>query len=293
MVADTVRALKNTRTGPSAAVIIPARNEALRLGACLESVHQAIAKVPAPVDVVVVDDDSTDATAEVARAGGATVVHQRPRRGPLSAWMLGVEATAAPLLVLVDADCRIGATALVVLFAGFDNAKVGVVAGRSQPVGPGGSAGIVARSANFSSILLHCIKTRLWDHDFLPIGKLMAVRRAAWQVADPDLVPCDRAVAHLARSAGWEIAYAPEALVYFSPVTNYRALREDYLRTNTMAGPLPSDYDPLPRSLVVRAACTAAVAAPIDAVAWAACRTILFGDQAIRPRQPALSSWPG
>ena len=51
-------------------VIIPAYNEAEALPAVLAG----LASVQPPVDIVVVDDGSTDDTAEVARAGGATVL---------------------------------------------------------------------------------------------------------------------------------------------------------------------------------------------------------------------------
>jgi glycosyltransferase involved in cell wall biosynthesis len=293
VVADTVHALKDAPIVPSLAVIIPARNEASRLGACLESIHRALAKAQVAAEVMVIDDDSTDATTQVGLAGGATVLHQRPRRGPLSAWKLGVEATSAPLLILVDADCRVDRTALSALLAGFEDAKVGVVAGRTQPVDAGAPSGVVGRSAIFSALLLHQIKTRLGDHDFLPIGRLMAVRRTAWKIVDCDLVPCDRAVAHLARTAGWKIVYAPEALVFFEPVTTYRALRDDYRRTSAVGDSLALAYDRIPRGVQARAVWDATLAAPVDALAWAACRALLLGQQWIRPGQPALCSWPG
>lgn len=278
---------------PSLAVIIPARNEASRLGASLESIQRALGHAQVAAEVVVIDDDSTDSTTGEALAGGATVLQQRPRRGPLAAWKLGVEATSAPILILVDADCQVDQAAFSALLVGFENAKVGVVAGRAQPFRLGAPNGVVGRSASFSSALLHRIKTRLGDHDYLPIGRLMAVRRTAWNVEDCDLVPCDRAVAHLARAAGWEIVYAPKALVFFEPVTTYRALRADYLRTSSAGDHVALVYDPLPRGVLAQAACAATVAAPVDALAWAACRAALLGQLLIRPRQSTLSSWPG
>jgi len=75
------------RTGnriPDLAVIIPARNEASRLGGCLGSVRQALecAEVT-EAEVIVVDDDSTDETSDVARA------HWRPTTpGPTKAGSL-------------------------------------------------------------------------------------------------------------------------------------------------------------------------------------------------------------
>lgn len=293
MVADNVSAVKDAPTVPSVAVIIPARNEAANLGACLSSVHQALAQAQVAAELVVVDDDSTDETSAVAIAGGAAVLRQQPRRGPLAAWMLGVESTSAPFLILVDADCRVDRAAFSALLPRFEQVGVGVVAGRSQPTTSGVPTGMVGRSANFSSGLLHRIKTRLDDHDFLPIGRLMAVRRAAWQVSDCNLVPCDRAVAHLARAAGWGIVYAPGALVFYEPVATYGALEDDYVRTRAIGGPAPLRYDRLPLEVLVRAAWAEAIAAPIDALAWAICRVLLLGKRRARSGRPTISSWPG
>lgn len=55
-------------------VAIPARNEERRLPVALEAVHAASGMCPVPVTIVVAADACTDATAAVARAGGASVV---------------------------------------------------------------------------------------------------------------------------------------------------------------------------------------------------------------------------
>src|SRR4051812_49940082 len=57
-------------TGVSTLVFLPAWNEAENLPAVLEEVRLVLPEA----DLLVVDDGSTDATAEVARAGGAEVV---------------------------------------------------------------------------------------------------------------------------------------------------------------------------------------------------------------------------
>ena len=51
---------------------IPARDEATSIVACVDSVAAAARRVAVPVHVVVVDDDSSDATADLARASLAT-----------------------------------------------------------------------------------------------------------------------------------------------------------------------------------------------------------------------------
>ncbi len=84
-------------------VVIPARDAADGV----ERVLQALRNQDWGGDweVVVVDDGSTDSTAEVARAGGARVVSNPSPLGPGDARNAGVEAAGAPLIAFTDADC--------------------------------------------------------------------------------------------------------------------------------------------------------------------------------------------
>ncbi|RMG66221.1 MAG: glycosyltransferase family 2 protein [Calditrichaeota bacterium] len=79
-------------------VIIPAFNEERSIG-------RVLADIPAWVDeVLVVDNASTDATAERARAGGARVVFQ-PEQGYGAACLAGMAALNAPdVVVFLDGD---------------------------------------------------------------------------------------------------------------------------------------------------------------------------------------------
>lgn len=91
---------------PSVSVVIPARNEQDRLGLCLE----ALADDPAVTEVVVVDDESTDATAAVAGAHGALVVAAGPRppawAGKTWALQRGIGSAKGEWVVALDADTR-------------------------------------------------------------------------------------------------------------------------------------------------------------------------------------------
>lgn len=293
MFSSTLSVSRDVTVGPPISVIIPARNEAPRVGECLHSIQLALAEARiVGAEIVVVDDDSRDDTAAVARAHGVNVLHQSPAQGPLAAWGLGVHATSSHCLVFVDADCRVSFDALVNLLGPLERPEVGVVAGRSQPSGGVSPTGMVQRSADFSALLLHEIKSRLRNHDFLPIGRLMAVRRAAWRVEDGGMVPCDRVVAKLAKSAGWEVVYAPDATVQYQRLTSFEALREDYLRTNLARQTIARAHDPLPFNVVWRAAWAGTFSSPKNALAWATCRVLLMGEQHIRRQPPPSSRWP-
>ena len=272
---------------PDLAVIIPARNEASRLGGCLDSVRQALEFAAVPdAEVIVVDDDSTDETSDVARAHGAVALRQSRRLGPLAAWSLGVANSSASLLFFVDADCHVDEQAFSALLRGFARPSVGVVAARSEPSGRTLNS-LVERSATFSALMIHETRSRLVNHDFLPIGRLMAVRRAAWHVGDDHRWPCDRTVASRAKQAGWEIFYMPEAVVYYRPLGTYGELRSDYVRTAVAQAHLIGDWsEPLPRRAVCRAAAASMRRQPLTAAAWIALRTRLWIERAVGLMRP-------
>ncbi|MCU0452086.1 MAG: glycosyltransferase [Bacteroidetes bacterium] len=98
-----------------AAVVIAARNEASSIEACLRSVLAQ--DLPAhALQIIVVDDASTDATAEIVRRVSAeqpriTLVSLPPRPetgvgGKPEAIRAGVEQSAAEIVITTDADCE-------------------------------------------------------------------------------------------------------------------------------------------------------------------------------------------
>lgn len=90
---------------PAISVIIPAFNEALFVADTIRSVLDAKARYNGPIEIIVVDNNSTDATGEIAGSLGATVVFE-PINQIARARNAGVRAATGEYLVFLDADTR-------------------------------------------------------------------------------------------------------------------------------------------------------------------------------------------
>lgn len=106
--------------------VLPALNEA-------DALPEALAGAPAWLDVVVVDNASTDDTAAVAAALGARVVHE-PFRGYGAAVQRGVAAAdGASYIAILDADATFDWADLDALLAPLRAGRADVVFGRRVP----------------------------------------------------------------------------------------------------------------------------------------------------------------
>jgi glycosyltransferase involved in cell wall biosynthesis len=122
---------------PLASVIVPARDAARTLGGVLEGLDRQT--VPRDrFEVIVVDNRSTDATAEAARTHGADQVLAEPTPGAAAARNRGIQAARGPVLAFLDADCLPDPGWLEAGLARLDQTGAGLVGGRvdTRP-GPG------------------------------------------------------------------------------------------------------------------------------------------------------------
>lgn len=158
---------------PSVSVVIPARDDAVALRTCLTLLARQ--HVP-PLEVVVVDNGSRDDTAAVARAHGATVMHE-PRVGIPPAAATGYDAARGEVIARLDADSRPGPGWVEGVARAMADPAVSAVTGTGtfydlpRPLGPPVAALYLGAYYVLSHLALG--HTALW-------GSSMAVRRSTW-----------------------------------------------------------------------------------------------------------------
>ena len=89
---------------PAISVVVAAHDEELALPHCLASLRAAASAIEAPIEILVVDNQSSDRTAEVARAWAGVRVIECATLGAVHAKSAGVAAARAPLVAVLDAD---------------------------------------------------------------------------------------------------------------------------------------------------------------------------------------------
>jgi len=125
------RKRRRPKSYPSVSVVMPAHNEE----SCIESTVRSVlsSDYPADFDVIVVNDGSTDRTADIVRGIGKGERRVRMLEtnhvGKALAVNRGAEKSTKEIIVLLDADSRLEKDALRKLIAPFSNPKVGAVSG--------------------------------------------------------------------------------------------------------------------------------------------------------------------
>lgn len=161
-------------------VIIPAFNEE-------QSIAKVLAEIPAGLarEVIVVDNNSTDRTGEVARAAGATVLRE-PRPGYGYACLAGMAhsfarpaAEQADIIVFLDGDHSDYPEEMPLLLAPILRGEADMVIG-SRALGQRETGSMMPQQI-FGNWLATTLLRRLYGAHFTDLGPFRAIRREALQ----------------------------------------------------------------------------------------------------------------
>ena len=169
-------------TEPQIAVVIPALNEAKSIAAVLTGIHGA-GWSGAPPTIIVVDNGSTDGTAQLAQAHGATTIREE-QRGYGAACLAGIAALPPEtnVILFMDADgsdVPQEALALVEpLIAGSCDLVIG-----SRALG-NVEAGAMTVPQRFGNWLATRLVQWIWGKKMTDLGPFRAIRRDALVALD-------------------------------------------------------------------------------------------------------------
>jgi mycofactocin system glycosyltransferase len=202
--------------------VVPVKDDQARL-------RTALASLVGVAEIIVVDDGSCDASGDVARAAGATVLRHQHAQGPAAARNAGLAAARTPLVVMVDADTGAEPGWIGSLLSGLDDPEVLLVAPRVLGLDRTGGSRI-ERYERVQSALDQGPRSGLVgpgrDRGFVPAAALLVRREAILLLGgfDVDLhTGEDVDLCARASAAGWLLRYDASVVVRHDHRTSPRS----------------------------------------------------------------------
>ncbi|MFF8805606.1 bifunctional polysaccharide deacetylase/glycosyltransferase family 2 protein [Streptomyces omiyaensis] len=198
---------------PRVSAVVPAHNEEATIAACV----RALLDDGCPdIDIVVVDDGSTDGTAAAARsvADPRVRVVTQSNQGKPAALNAGVAHAAHDIILMVDADTVIAPGAAARLAVAFADPSVGAVAGNTKVAD---RKGLLVLWQHLEYVMSFGLERRLFDligaSPTVP-GAIGAFRRSALSACggiSADTLAEDTDIAMALCRADWRVVYRGDA----------------------------------------------------------------------------------
>jgi cellulose synthase/poly-beta-1,6-N-acetylglucosamine synthase-like glycosyltransferase/peptidoglycan/xylan/chitin deacetylase (PgdA/CDA1 family) len=211
---------------PPVSIVVPAFNEEEVIEAAVRSL--AAGDYP-ELEVIVVDDGSTDRTAEIVESLALVRVRMlaEENRGKAEALNAGIAAARHGLIVTVDADTVFEPGTLRRLVKPFRDGRVGAVAGNTKV---GNRGGLLGRWQHIDYVMGFNLDRRLYDVlQCMPTvpGAIGAFRRGALEGVGRFSVATlaeDTDITIALGRAGWRVVYAEDAIAFTEAPSSVSAL---------------------------------------------------------------------
>jgi len=212
---------------PDVSVVIPAYNEAAGIAATIRSMAES--SYGGRLEIIVVDDGSTDDTAAIARSLRIPFVRviTQANAGKPGALNRGIAEARSEILVLVDADTIFEPATIQRLIAPMRAANVGAVSGNTKV---GNRGGLLGGWQHLEYVMGFNLDRRLFDLlGTIPTvpGAIGAFRRTALDsVGDvsADTLAEDTDLTMALCRSRWRVVYAPDAIAWTEAPTRLRQL---------------------------------------------------------------------
>jgi len=159
-------------------LVIPVYNEENHIKACLDAVA---AQTTMPDEVIVIDNNSTDRTVEIAKSYPFVKLIHEPKQGLIAARNAGFALATGDIFGRIDADAQIEPDWTIHVKAGFMDKSVDGMSGPARTT---------------ALVVLDLFTTLLWSRiyfiwyeaylgTYILWGANMAIRRSAWEKIKP------------------------------------------------------------------------------------------------------------
>ena len=194
---------------PSFSVLIPVYNEENSIKEKIENIR-SLEYSQDKVEIIVVDDGSTDRTLEILEEFEDVKILRLKRSGKTAAINAGLKTATLDIVLLTDADCLLASDALLRAAEAFYDDSVGAVSGKTCLRNSKPSL-VVKESSHISGSLIEN-ESQL---DSVPsgMGGFLAFRRKLVKMLNPECLADDVDISIKVRMAGYRIVYAPSIMV--------------------------------------------------------------------------------
>ncbi|HLZ78434.1 MAG TPA: glycosyltransferase, partial [Sphingomonas sp.] len=215
-------------------VLIPAFNEARVIES---SVQRVLASEEVELEIIVIDDGSTDGTSDVVRAIFADEPRVRvptlANGGKAAALNHGMVLAKGDVIVALDADTQFETTTIARLARWFEDEEIGAVAGNAKV---GNRVNLVTRWQAVEYVTAQNLERRaLTRFDAITVvpGAVGAWRRTALDAVGGyplDTLAEDQDLTIAIQRVGWRVAYDVEAVAWTEAPETFRSLAKQRFR---------------------------------------------------------------